>query len=203
LTNADEGLAYAETESYDVIILDRMLPGGNDGLDICRSLRKSGNTTPVLMLTARGELQDKVEGLDEGADDYLVKPFAFDELIARIRALQRRPISSVKLVIEAGPVKIDTSIKQVTVRGNPVKLSKKEYTLLEYLAHHSDQISSKDQIIEHVWNFESDILPNTVEVFIRGLRLKLDTPGEESVIETVRGFGYRLRDNKTESVGKN
>jgi two-component system OmpR family response regulator len=203
LTTADEGLAYAETESYDVIILDRMLPGGKDGLDICRSLRKSGNTTPVLMLTARGELRDKVEGLDEGADDYLVKPFAFDELIARIRALQRRPISSVKLLIEAGPVKIDTSIKQVTVRGNPVKLSKKEYTLLEYLAHHSDQISSKDQIIEHVWNFESDILPNTVEVFIRGLRLKLDTPGEESVIETVRGFGYRLRDNKTEDAGKN
>lgn len=201
LTTAEEGLAYAETENYDVIILDRMLPGGNDGLDICRNIRKSGNTTPVLMLTARGELRDRVEGLDDGADDYLVKPFAFDELIARIRALQRRPVSTVKLVIDVGSIQIDTSIKQVTVRGEPVKLSKKEYTLLEYLAHHLDQISSKEQIIEHVWNFESDILPNTVEVFIRGLRLKLDKPGEESVIETVRGFGYRLKDTTAEKAG--
>lgn len=201
LTSAEEGLAYAETENYDVLLLDRMLPGGKDGLDICRELRKAGNTTPILMLTARGELQDRIEGLDDGADDYLVKPFAFDELLARIRALQRRPTPNLKLEITIGPIQINTSIKQVMVRGEPVKLSKKEYTLLEYLAHHTDQISSKEQIIEHVWNFESDILPNTVEVFIRGLRLKLDVPGEESVIETVRGFGYRLRDMSPEKAG--
>jgi DNA-binding response OmpR family regulator len=200
LKTADEGLAYAETESYDVVILDRMLPGGQDGLDICRALRKVGNTTPVLMLTARGELQDRVEGLDDGADDYLVKPFAFEELLARIRALQRRPTPSLKLTITAGPLQIDTSIKQVTVDGRVVKLSKKEYALLEYLAHHTDKISSKEQIIEHVWNFESDILPNTVEVFIRGLRKKIDSNPHDSIIETVRGYGYRLKTSNDPGV---
>ena len=188
---ADDGLAYAETESYDVIILDRMLPGGRDGLEICRQLRTAGNSTPVLMLTAKGELADKVHGLDQGADDYLVKPFEFDELLARIRALVRRPQQAVGVHIHVGDLAIDTAAKQVQVQGHPVKLSKKEYALLEYLAHHAGQVVSKDQLIEHVWDFESDILPNTVEVFIRSLRKKIDHG--PSYIETVRGFGYRLR----------
>jgi len=193
LHTADDGLAYAETENYDVILLDRMLPGGQDGLDICKSIRKNGNTTPVLMLTAKGELEDKVTGLDQGADDYLVKPFEFDELLARVRALVRRPQQAVGLTIRLGTLTIDTASKQVSVDGRPVKLSKKEYSLLEYLAHHPDQVTSKDQLIEHVWDFDSDILPNTVEVFIRSLRKKLDTPNKPSLIDTVRGFGYRLR----------
>lgn len=193
LETADEGLAYAETENYDVIVLDRMLPDNKDGLDICRELRKQGNTTPTLMLTARGETTDRVTGLDAGADDYLVKPFEFSELLARLRALQRRPTQTVGPVITHGSLSIDTVLKQVQVAGKSVKLSKKEYALLEYLAHHTDQISSKDQILEHVWDFDSDVLPNTVEVFIRSLRKKIDGTSSESLIETIRGFGYRLR----------
>ncbi len=193
LHTADDGLAYAQTENYDVIVLDRMLPGGQDGLEICRTIRKAGNSTPVLMLTAKGELEDKVTGLDGGADDYLVKPFEFDELLARVRALVRRPTKAVGLTITNGPLVINTASKQVTVDGQPVKLSKKEYALLEYLAHHPDQVTSKDQLIEHVWDFESDILPNTVEVFIRSLRKKIDQPDSPSLIDTIRGFGYRLR----------
>ena len=193
LPTADEGLAYAETEQYDVIVLDRMLPGGKDGLDICKTLRAQGNTTPILMLTARGETVDRVAGLDAGADDYLVKPFDFSELLARLRALKRRPGQSVGPVIAIGDLGIDTVQKRVTVAGAPVKLSKKEYALLEYLAHHTDSISSKDQILDHVWDFDADVLPNTVEVFIRSLRKKIDDPQADSHIETIRGFGYRLR----------
>lgn len=189
----DGGLAYAETEHYDLIILDRMLPGGHDGLEICKALRDAGNTTPVLMLTARGELDDRVTGLDTGADDYLVKPFAFEELLARVRALSRRPAAAVDLTITVGDLEINTATKQVSINGNQVRMSKKEYALLEYLAHHPDQVWSKDQLIEHVWDFDSDILPNTVEVFIRSIRKKLDSAEAPSVIETVRGFGYRLR----------
>lgn len=193
LHTADDGLAYAETENYDVIVLDRMLPGGQDGLEICKTIRAAGNSTPVLMLTAKGELEDKVTGLDNGADDYLVKPFEFDELLARVRALVRRPKQAVGLTITVGDLQIDTSTKAVSVAGQSVRLSKKEYALLEYLAHHPDQISSKDQLIEHVWDFDADILPNTVEVFIRSLRKKIDSPDAPSLIDTVRGFGYRLR----------
>ena len=193
LHTADDGLAYAETENYDVIMLDRMLPGGRDGLEICAAIRASGNSTPVLMLTAKGELADKVYGLDKGADDYLVKPFEFDELLARIRALVRRPKQAVGVQIDVGDLRIDTAAKQVQVHGKSVKLSKKEYALLEYLAHHTGQVSSKDQLIEHVWDFDADILPNTVEVFILSLRKKIDPPNGPSFIETVRGFGYRLK----------
>ena len=193
LHTADDGLAYAETENYDVIMLDRMLPGGQDGLDICKTIRSAGNSTPVLMLTAKGELEDRVTGLDEGADDYLVKPFEFEELLARVRALVRRPKQAVGLSISLGKLSIDTATKQVAIAGQPVKLSKKEYALLEYLAHHPDQVTSKDQLIEHVWDFDADILPNTVEVFIRSLRKKIDQPDAPSFIDTVRGFGYRLR----------
>jgi two-component system OmpR family response regulator len=145
------------------------------------------------MLTAKGELEDKVTGLDQGADDYLVKPFEFDELLARVRALVRRPQQAVGLSITIGALSIDTATKHVMVDDHPVKLSKKEYALLEYLAHHPDQVTSKDQLIEHVWDFDADILPNTVEVFIRSLRKKIDRPDQPSLIDTVRGFGYRLR----------
>lgn len=191
--NADDALAYGETENYDVMIFDRMLPGRRDGLDVCRELRKQGIKTPVLFLTALSEVSDRIAGLDGGGDDYLAKPFAFEELLARLRALTRRPIIGAQPRITIGSITIDTNIKAVSRGSKLIRLSKKEFSLLEYLAHHSDQVVSKDQIIEHVWNFDADILPNTVEVFIRALRKKLDTPGADSCIETVRGFGYRLR----------
>lgn len=191
--DAEIGQAYAETENYDVIVLDRMLPGGHDGLEICRTLRKSGNTTPVLILTALGEIEDRVKGLDDGADDYLQKPFSFDELLARLRALNRRPSQSSQPTIRVAGLAIDESRKQVTRGKTKLHLSRKEYALLVYFAHHIDQVLSKDQLIEHVWDFEATILPNTVEVFIRGLRQKIDIPNQDSLIETVRGFGYRLK----------
>ncbi len=191
--NADDALAYGETENYDVMIFDRMLPGRRDGLEVCRELRKQGVKTPVIFLTALSEVDDKIAGLDGGGDDYLAKPFAFEELLARLRALTRRPITGVQPRITIGSLAIDTNTKAVYRDGDLIRLSKKEFSLLEYLAHHSDQVVSKDQIIEHVWDFDADILPNTVEVFVRALRNKLDHPGADSCIETVRGFGYRLR----------
>ena len=194
VSTAEDGQAYAETEEYDVIIMDRMLPGGADGLTICRELRDAGNMTPVLMLTALGEVDDRVEGLDGCSDDYLVKPFEFEELLARLRALVRRPVQANGPVLSVGDISIDTTDKQVTLAGKAVRLSKKEYALLEYLAHQQGRVVSKDQIIQHVWDFEADILPNTVEVFVRSLRKKLDHGKGQSHIETARGFGYRLKD---------
>ncbi len=191
--DADEGESYAETEDYDVIILDRMLPNKRDGLDICANLRQAGNMTPVLMLTARGEISDRVDGLDHGADDYLVKPFNFDELLARIRALLRRPSHSIGPVLSLGSLEIDTSNKSVSKHGQSVTLSKREYALLECLAFNPGRTMSKEQIIAHVWDFDADILPNTVEVFIRNLRHKIDNPKKPSLIETIRGFGYKLK----------
>ncbi len=189
--DGDAGLAYAETEEYDSIILDRMLPDGKDGLDICRQLRQSSSKTPVIMLTARDAITDRVAGLEDGADDYLIKPFAFDELLARLRALHRRPANLTPATLHAGTVTINTAQKSASRAGQPITLSKKEYALLEYLAHHAGQVLSKDQLIAHVWDFDADILPNTVEVFIRGLRKKLGA----DCIETVRGFGYKLKTN--------
>ncbi len=186
--DAIDGEAYASTEEYDIIMLDRMLPDGRDGLDICRQLRKNGNNTPVIMLTARDAIHDRVEGLRDGADDYLIKPFAFDELIARIQALRRRPVAVIAADLRIGTITINTTQKSVSSRDKPISLSKTEYALLEYLAHHRGQVISKDQLIKHVWDFDADILPNTVEVFIRSLRKKLGN----RTIETVRGFGYRL-----------
>jgi two-component system, OmpR family, response regulator len=187
--DAEDGQTYAETEEYDMIVLDRMLPDGRDGLDICRKLRQNGNTTPVLMLTARDAISDRVQGLDDGADDYLIKPFSFDELIARLRALKRRPKEVIDAELQFGNIIINTTAKSVIKAGKAVQLSRKEYALLEYLAHHPGQTMSKDQIINHVWDFDSDILPNTVEVFIRSLRKKIGA----DTIETIRGFGYRIK----------
>ena len=155
--------------------------------------RPLADRPPALFLTAMGSIEDRVAGLEAGGDDYLVKPFDFAELLARLRALKRRPEQSVGPTISVKDLVIDTVQKHVTVAGKPVKLSKKEYALLEYLAHHTDGICSKDQILDHVWDFDADVLPNTVEVFIRSLRKKIDDPQSDSRIETIRGFGYRLR----------
>ncbi len=174
------GFDLAVGEYYDLIILDRLLPG-MDGLTICQELRKQKKHTPILLLTAKGQLMDKVEGLNAGADDYLTKPFAFAELLARIKALARRPKDSLGTVL-------------VKKNGKPISLSSKEFLLLEYLMRHPNKILSKEQIIRQVWNYDANILPNTVEVYIGYLRNKIDKPftNKKPLIHTVRGFGYKL-----------
>jgi DNA-binding response OmpR family regulator len=182
-----DGYDLAASETYDAIILDLMLPG-MDGVAVCQALRKDGVHTPVLMLTAKTQVPDRVQGLDAGADDYLSKPFAFEELLARLRALTRRPQETVGTVLTSGEISLDTTRFAVTYQGKPVELSSREFALLEYMLRHKGTILTKDQIIEHVWNYEADILPNTVEVYIRKLRTKLGT----KTIQTARGFGYKI-----------
>ncbi len=187
------GLDLATGEEYDAIILDILLPGIG-GIEICKTLRKQKNHTPILMLTAKGQITDKVEGLDAGADDYLTKPFAFEELLARIRALTRRPHSSTGTVLSVGDLSLDTISYEVKRAGRHIPLSSKEFSLLEYLLRHPNQTLTKDQIISHVWNYDADVLPNTVEVYVGYLRSKIDKPFPKSpvLIHTVRGFGYKL-----------
>lgn len=188
-----DGYDLASSENYDVILLDLMLPRLS-GEEICGKLRLEGNHTAILMLTAKGELDQKVQGLNSGADDYMVKPFAFSELVARIRALSRRPRDSKPAQLKVGDLTLDTITYEVKRAGKVISLSKKEFALLEYLMRHAGKILSKDQIITNVWNYESDILPNTVEVYIGYLRQKIDKafPRSEPLIHTKRGFGYKL-----------
>lgn len=178
---------------YDVLVLDRLLPG-MDGLTLCRKLRTNGNHTPILMLTAKGQMQDKVEGLENGADDYLTKPFAFEELLARIHALARRPKIILSPQLTCGNLVMNTKTYTVSRNGKNITLSAKEFALLEYLMRHPNMIVKKEQIIAHVWNYDANILPNTVEVFIGYVRNKIDKafPKEKQLIQTVRGFGYKL-----------
>lgn len=195
--DGDSGLIEATHETYDVIILDIMLPGEVDGVGILKELRKSGNHTPVIFLTARDQLKDKVKGLNAGADDYLIKPFAFEELLARVRALARRPSEAVDVVLNYEELSLDTNSYAVKRQKQNIELSSKEFALLEFLMRNRNQIVSKDSIIQHVWDYDADILPNTVEVFIGYLRNKVDKPFKgEDYIQTVRGFGYRLGDSR-------
>jgi DNA-binding response OmpR family regulator len=188
-----DGFDLASTEEYDLIILDILLPG-MDGIEICRKLRAQNIHSPILMLTAKGQIGDKVEGLDAGADDYVTKPFAFEELLARARALIRRPRNSVGNVLAVEDLSLDTISYEVKRGGKLVRLSTKEFALLEYLLRHPGQILKKEQIISHVWNYDADILPNTVEVYIGYLRNKIDKPfpNKPPLIHTVRGFGYKI-----------
>jgi len=191
--NGDDGLAMATTEPYDLIILDRMLPGSVDGIEILQTLRKAHNHIPVLLLTAKDKVLDRAEGLNAGADDYLIKPFAFVELVARVRALLRRPQQSIETVLEYKDLKLDTTNFWVEREGTRIDLSAKEFALLEYLIRSPEKIISKDTIIQHVWDYDADILPNTVEVYIGYLRNKVDKPFKApSLIHTKRGFGYYL-----------
>lgn len=188
-----QGYDLASTEEYDTIILDLMLPGV-DGLEICKRLRSSNIHTPILILTARGQIQDKVSGLDSGADDYLTKPFSFEELLARVRALSRRPKNMLGTTLSVLDLSLDTNSFEVARADKPIPLSGKEFSLLEYMMRHASKIVSKDQIISHVWDYDADILPNTVEVYIRNLRKKIDMPfkDQKPLIQTVRGFGYKI-----------
>lgn len=192
-----DGFDLASTEEYDLIILDRMLPG-IEGVEISKKLRVQSIHTPILILTAKGEVQDKVEGLNAGADDYLAKPFAFEELLARVRALSRRPREVQSSTLKVGNLSLDTNNYEVTRSGKTINLSSKEFALLEYLMRHPNRILTKDQIISHVWNYDADVLPNTVEVYIGYLRSKIDKPFQSlsPLIHTIRGFGYKISEVK-------
>jgi len=190
--DGEAGLAAAEADEYDVIVLDRMLPG-MDGLAICQALREAGNATPILMLTAKDQVRDRVAGLNAGADDYLVKPFAFEELLARLQALLRRPSGGGKTVLKVADLELDPTAFLVRRAGQKIKLSAKEFALLEYLMRNEGQVLSKEKIIDHVWEYDADVLPNNVEVFIRYLRRKIDEPFDSPpLIHTSRGFGYSV-----------
>ncbi|MDQ3099365.1 MAG: response regulator transcription factor [bacterium] len=190
--DGNEGFELSESESYDVIILDRMLPG-IDGLKIAQKLSAEKNHTPILMLTAKGQLSDRVEGLNSGVDDYLVKPFAFEELLARVKALLRRPKDTIGTTLKIGNLSLNTITYSIKRNDTAIQLSSKEYALLEYLMRHPNQILTKEQIIAHVWDYDADILPNTVEVYIGYLRNKIDRPFKNTtLIHTVRGFGYKM-----------
>ncbi len=194
VADADTGLSYAVDPDYDIIILDRMLPGSMDGIEVAKKARAEGQKAPILILTARGSIDDRVEGLNSGADDYLVKPFSFSELVARIQALLRRPPIATGSVLEYDDLMLDPAKYEVK-RGNvPIKLSSKEFALLEYLMRHAEQVLTKDMIINHVWNEDAIVMPNTVEVYIGYLRAKIDRPFRDAnqLINTVRGFGYKL-----------
>lgn len=192
--DADTGLGYAVDADYDVIILDRMLPGTIDGVELARQARAAGQKAPILMLTARGSIGDRVEGLNSGADDYLIKPFSFEELVARIQALLRRPAIATGPKLQCDDLELDPGSFEVRRGKEDIHLSQKEFALLEYLLRNKGRTVTKDQIITHVWNEDSLILPNTVEVYIGYLRAKIDRPfpKRKQLLQTKRGFGYRL-----------
>lgn len=190
-TNGEQALLQAYLNDYDLIILDVMLPR-KDGFAVCRELRAGGAAVPILMLTARDALEDRVGGLDAGADDYLTKPFDFEELLARVRALLRRKAALYPEVINLADLSINTRARQVTRAGKTVDLTAKEYALLEYLARRADEVVSRAEIAEHVWDESFDPFSKVIEVFIQRLRRKLDDGQTPKLIHTRRGEGYLL-----------
>jgi DNA-binding response OmpR family regulator len=191
--DGQDGLALAADPAVELVILDLSLPG-LDGQEVLRLLRGTRRAVPVLVLTARDALDQKVRALDAGADDYLTKPFALDELLARVRAITRRADQATADQIELGGIRLDLHSRRVEVDGSSVDLSAREFALLEYLMRHAGQVVSRIQILAAVWEYDFDPQSNVVDVYIRYLRRKIDRPGEESLIETVRGAGYRFRD---------
>lgn len=193
--DGEEGLHTALADTYDIIILDVMMPKLS-GIDVVQKIREANNHTPVLLLTAKSQSQDIIAGLDAGADDYLVKPFSFDVLLARLRALLRRPNDAIDAVLSAHDVTLDTSKHRVERQGTEIQLSSKEYAILEYLLRNKGRVLSKEHIISHVWDFDADVLPNNVEVFVTYLRNKIDKPFPDAppIITTVRGFGYVIKE---------
>lgn len=189
--DGEEGFNLADSQPYDLLIVDRMLPG-LEGTEIVKKLRENGKNMPILFLTALSTTEDKTLGLDVGADDYLTKPFAIDELLARVRALLRRPPIQQPDILKIDDLRIDKQQQTVTRAGKNIDLTNKEYALLEYLMQHPNQILSKETLIDHVWDFDADILPNNVEAYIKNLRQKIDKPFKKQLIKTVHGFGYRI-----------
>jgi DNA-binding response OmpR family regulator len=187
-----DALDWAASVRYDLIILDVMLPNV-DGLAVCRDLRQRGDSTPVLMLTARDAIDDRVIGLDAGADDYLVKPFAMKELLARLRALTRRASDQPKTpVIQFADLSLNTRTRQVLRSGRLIPLAAKEFAVLECLLREPERVLTRTQIVEHVWNYETFNQSNVVDVYIRNLRRKIDDPCDQKLIHTIRGVGYCL-----------
>ena len=190
--NGKDAVFYATKSEYDCIILDRMLPF-IEGVEVCKEIRKANIKTPIIMLTAKSGIDDKVEGLDAGADDYLTKPFSFEELLARIRALLRRPQDLISDLLIVDDLTLNTKTFDVARDGKKISLSKTEFELLKYMMENAGQILTKGKIINDVWDFDSDVLPNTVEAYIGYLRNKIDKPFKSrDLIKTVRGFGYKL-----------
>jgi two-component system, OmpR family, copper resistance phosphate regulon response regulator CusR len=178
--------------SYDIIILDIMLPGKN-GFEVCRELRDRRISTPILMLTARDALDDRVLGLDSGADDYLVKPFELEELRARIRALFRRDSTSKSGVLKVADLSLDPAAHTVQRAGKTIQLTAKEFSLLEYFMRHPNHLVTREKVEEHLWSYDHVIASNVVDVYVRRLRTKIDDPSDTKLLETLRGAGYRLR----------
>ena len=190
--DGETALFQIGTTDYDAVILDVMLPA-KDGFAVCRSVRAGGSSVPILMLTARDSVDSRIEGLDCGADDYLVKPFDFGELLARLRALIRRGRQPLlPELLTAGPLTLETRSRRVRIRGNDVALTAREYAFLEYLVRHAGDVVTRSEIAEHVWDEHYDPFSNVVDVYVQRLRRKLDQPGLESLIRTRRGEGYQL-----------
>lgn len=190
--DGDEGLGLAELEPYDLIVLDVMLPQ-LDGLTVCRRLRAQRRNVPILMLTARDTIDDRVAGLDSGADDYLIKPFAFRELLARARALLRRDSSSKDPVLRVADLELDTVSREVRRAGRSIELTSKEYAMLEYFVRNPNRVLTRTQIAEHVWDYDFVAMSNVVDVYVRYLRRKLGDDQEPRLIRTLRGTGYQLQ----------
>ncbi len=190
--SAEAALDWIESTPYDLLLLDLMLPGMS-GIELCRRLRAQRNTTPILVLTARDAVPDRVAGLDAGADDYLVKPFAFAELLARMRALARRPASVSAPVLIIGDYQLDPRTQQVWRSGAPVELGQKEFRILEYLMRNPNRVLTRGMIADNIWDYDSAPMTNAIDVHIRSLRAKLHDEYPHGRIETVRGAGYRLR----------
>jgi len=188
--DSDAAATLVEAGSYDLILLDWMIPGKYDGPELIKQWRTQHEQAPILLLTARTTIGDRVQGLDAGADDYLTKPFSFDELLARIRALLRRPKEHDGNTLMAAGVAMDTVARTVTAESQPVQLTAKEFQLLEYLMRHEGEVLSKDRLLDHVWSDESRVQHNTVETFVANLRKKIGAG--EKVIKTVRGYGYKI-----------
>jgi two-component system, OmpR family, response regulator len=190
--SGEDALWMAQASDYDAIVLDVMLPGIN-GFETCRRLRTSGVWSPVLMLTARDSVEDRVAGLDTGADDYLVKPFAFAELLARLRAIARRGEHERPSVLEAGDLRLDPATRRVWRDSTEIQLSTKEFAMLETFMRRPDEVLSRLHLLEHAWDFAYENRSNVVDVYIRHLRAKIDEPFGRHSLETIRGAGYRLR----------
>lgn len=191
--DGEEAYRAILADVYDLIILDVLLPG-MDGVELAHALRHKKVQTPILMLSAKGEVTDKIIGLNMGADDYMTKPFSFEELLARIKALLRRPQESTGYVLRVGDLALDTVTNEVSRGDVMIRLSAKEYSLLEYLMRNQQRIISKNNLLNHVWDFDADVLPHTVEVNVANLRSKVDKPFGKQLIHTVRGFGYTIKE---------
>lgn len=190
--DGEEGGYMAEVNPYDLIILDVMMPK-KDGIEVCRELRSKNINVPIMMLTARDTVEDRVKGLDSGADDYVVKPFAFSELLARVRALLRREGALKSSEIALGELVLDTRTRELHKGKKVIELTTKEYTILEYLMRHPNIVVTRTMIEEHAWDYDFNSISNLVDVYIRRLRRKIDDGEKENIIQTIRGAGYRLR----------